>query len=148
MTVERTVTALIVEDEPLARRRLRELIRTVPWLRCVSDVSTGAAAITAIDELQPDLVFLDVQLPGASGLEVLARVTHTPAVIFTTAFDRFAVTAFELGALDYLLKPFGVSRFQRAIDRARPHFERHAAWEETRRASEVLPADWKERRGS
>jgi two-component system, LytTR family, response regulator len=132
------VTSLIVEDEPLARRRLRELIRDVPWLQCIGEATTGGAAIAAIDELQPDLVFLDVQLPGFSGIDVLSRVRHRAAVIFTTAHDQFAVTAFELAALDYLLKPFGRDRFGRAIERARPLLDRADIDTATERAREVL----------
>jgi two-component system, LytTR family, response regulator len=138
MSVPATVTGLIVEDEPLARRRLRELMRDVRWLQCLGEATTGRAAIAAIDELQPDLVFLDVQLPGISGIDVLSRVKHTPAVIFTTAHDQFAVSAFEIGAIDYLLKPFGRERFSRAMDRARPLLERQVGAETTERAREVL----------
>ena len=126
MNAQPSVTALIVEDEPLARRRLRDLVRDVPWLECLGEAATGRAAIAAIDELQPDLVFLDVRLPGVSGIDVLSRVRHAPAVIFTTAFDQFAVTAFELAAIDYLVKPFGRERFTRALARARPLLERGA----------------------
>lgn len=133
-----TITGFVVDDEPLARGRLRRLIKDVPWLACVGEAADGRAAIAAIDELQPDLVFLDVQLPGMSGIDVLAKVTHVPAVIFTTAFDQFAVAAFELGALDYLLKPFGRERFTRAIERARPLLERQAGTETTDRARDVL----------
>jgi two-component system LytT family response regulator len=118
-----TTSALIVEDEPLARRRLRDLIKGAAWLECVGESPTGRAAIGAIDELQPDLVFLDVRLPDMTGLDVLSRVRHKPSVIFTTAYDQFAVTAFELAALDYLLKPFGADRFTKAIERARPLLE-------------------------
>lgn len=135
---DQSITALVIEDEPLARRRLRELIRTVPWLHSVGEATNGRTAVAAIDELQPDLVFLDVQLPGLSGIQVLARTRYTPAVIFTTAFDQFAVTAFELGAIDYLLKPFGQDRFSRALDRARPHLERQLGGAATDRAREVL----------
>jgi two-component system LytT family response regulator len=116
-------TALIVEDEPLARAKLRQLLPQTPWIRCVGEAATGRAAVASIDEVQPDLVFLDVQLPGMTGLDVLGRIRHRPAVIFTTAHDRFAVAAFELGALDYLLKPFSRDRFIRAMERARPHLE-------------------------
>lgn len=133
-----SIDVLIVEDEPLARRRLRELIRDVAWLECIGEAITGRAAIAAIDELQPDLVFLDIQLPGCSGLDVLARVHHTPAVIFTTAHDQFAITAFELAALDYLLKPFGRDRFARAIERARPLLQRHGGTDAAQRAREAL----------
>ena len=138
MTGRASITALIVEDEPLARRRLRDLIQKVPWLERIGEVADGRAAIAAIDELQPDLIFLDVQLPGVSGIDLLSRVRHKPAVIFTTAYDRFAVTAFELGAIDYLLKPFGVERFSRALERARPSLARHAGTATVERAQEVL----------
>ena len=116
-------TALIVEDEPLARAKLRQLLVHTPWIRCVGEAANGRAAIASIDEVQPDLVLLDVRLPGMTGIDVLGRVRHRPAVIFTTAHDQFAVAAFELGALDYLLKPFGQERFLRAMERARPHIE-------------------------
>jgi two-component system LytT family response regulator len=117
------ISAFIVEDEPLARRRLRELIRGVPWLRLLGEAANGREAVAAIDELRPDLVFLDVQLPGLSGINVLERLNHVPEVIFTTAYDQFAVSAFDLGAVDYLLKPFGADRFTRAIERVRPALE-------------------------
>jgi two-component system LytT family response regulator len=113
------IRAIVIEDEPLARRRLRELAADVPWLSCVGEAGDGAAAVRAIDELRPDLVFLDIRMPELSGLEVLERTEHEPAVIFTTAFDQYAVAAFELGALDYLLKPFGRERFLAAVERAR-----------------------------
>jgi two-component system LytT family response regulator len=117
--VSTPVRALLVEDEPLARRQLRELADGVPWLSCVGEAADGTTAVRAIDELQPDLVFLDIQMPELTGLEVLERIEHEPAVIFTTAFDHYAVAAFELGALDYLLKPFGRERFLAAVERAR-----------------------------
>jgi two-component system LytT family response regulator len=134
------VTCLIVDDEPLARARLRMLVRDTPWLTCVGEASTARAAIEAIDELGPDLVFLDIRMPGPSGLDVLQRVRHPPAVMFTTAYDQYAVTAFELGAVDYLLKPFGRDRFARALERARPLLRRDAGLEERRRADEMLGA--------
>ena len=119
MTRETIVTTFIVEDEPLARQRLRDLVRGVSWMDLVGEASDGPGAMSAIDRVRPDLVFLDVRLPRSSGLDVLAGVAHRPAVIFTTAYDRFAVTAFELGAIDYLLKPFGRERFTRAVERVR-----------------------------
>lgn len=136
--VTNIVTAFVVDDEPLARSRLRALIAETPWLRHVGDAGTARAAIAAIDELRPQLVFLDVRLPGHSGLEVLQRVTHTPAVIFTTAYDQFAVTAFELGAFDYLLKPFGRERFGRAMERVRPLLHRRPQATAAARAADVL----------
>ena len=117
------VRALIVEDEPLARQQLSELIGEVSWMQCIGEAATGAAAVRIIDELEPDLVFLDIQMPELSGLEVLERISHDPGIIFTTAFDQYAVSAFELGALDYLLKPFGRERFGAALERARRALE-------------------------
>ena len=120
MTGTDTLRALVVEDEPLGRAKLRELLEPVSWLRWVGEAATVSAAEEALARLRPDLVFLDVQLPGGSGLDVLRAAEPGTGVIFTTAYDRFAVTAFELGALDYLLKPFGAERFARALERARP----------------------------
>jgi two-component system, LytTR family, response regulator len=110
---------LIAEDEPLARRHLRELLTDVPWLDCVGEARDGREAVEMIDASEPDLVFLDIEMPEMNGLEVLERITHRPAVIFTTAYDRYAVSAFELEALDYLLKPFGRERLHSALERAR-----------------------------
>jgi two-component system LytT family response regulator len=111
--------ALIVEDEPLARRTLREILADVPWLECIGEAETGTRAVQMIDSLMPDLVFLDIEMPELNGLQVLDRISHEPAVIFTTAYDRYAVSAFELEALDYLLKPFGRERCLAALERAR-----------------------------
>ena len=111
------VRALLVEDEPLARQSLREYASEVEWMELVGEATDGLAATRMIDALRPDLVFLDVCLPELSGLEVIERIRHTPAIVFTTAFDRFALAAFEVGALDYLLKPFGRKRFQTTLER-------------------------------
>jgi len=116
----RPATAFVVEDEPLGRNKLLSYLRGTSWLECVGEAADGRRAIPSIDQLRPTLVFLDIELPDMSGLEVLCRTRHRPAVIFTTAYDRFAVRAFEVGALDYLLKPFGRQRFDRALSRARP----------------------------
>lgn len=113
------IRTLIVEDEPLARRTLREILAEVPWLECVGEAENGARAVEMIDSLTPDLVLLDIEMPELSGIQVLDRISHEPAVIFTTAFDRYAVSAFELEALDYLLKPFGRERCLAALERAR-----------------------------
>src|SRR5687768_15315508 len=113
------IRALIVEDEPLARRTLREILADVPWLECVGEADNGARAVEMIDALTPDLVLLDIEMPELNGLQVLDRIAHEPAVIFTTAYDRYAVSAFELEALDYLLKPFGRERCLAALERAR-----------------------------
>lgn len=118
-----TYSCLIAEDEPLARRRLETLVREVPWLRCVGVVEDGPRARHAMDAQRPDLLFLDVEMPGLSGLAVLETARHRPVVVFTTAHDRYAVRAFDLAA-DYLLKPFGRARFRAAVERAREALHR------------------------
>jgi len=123
--------ALIADDEPLARKKLRKLVSDVEWLEVVEETGDGPSTVTAVDELRPDLLFLDIRMPGASGLEVLERVEHQPHVIFTTAYDKYAVTAFELQALDYLLKPFGPERLRSALQRARAALEGSAARDST-----------------
>jgi two-component system LytT family response regulator len=116
-----TIRALVVEDEPLARQTVRDFLAGENWLELVGEAADGLTAVWLIDELRPDLVFMDVQMPGLTGLQVLERARHDPAVIFTTAHDAYAVPAFELEALDYLLKPFGRERFRRALERVRRH---------------------------
>lgn len=113
------IRALIIEDEPLARQTLRDFAAEIEWLAIVGEAADGKTAVDLIDALQPELVFLDVRMPELSGLEVLRLARHQPAVIFTTAFDRYAVEAFEREACDYLLKPFGRARFQNSIERVR-----------------------------
>ncbi len=114
-----TVTALIADDEPLARAGIRSMLDGFDWVRCVGEAASGPAALTAINTLKPDLVFLDIQMPGLLGTEVLRRIHHQPYVVFTTAHALHAVAAFELGALDYLLKPFGPVRFAATLERIR-----------------------------
>ncbi|HYC51265.1 MAG TPA: LytTR family DNA-binding domain-containing protein, partial [Gemmatimonadaceae bacterium] len=118
--VTRRMRALVVDDEPLARRRLRELLLEFSGIEQVGEAVDGASAVSEIDALRPDIVFLDVEMPQGTGLEVLDRITHDPAVIFTTAHDKYAVSAFELQAVDYLLKPFGKDRLARALERLAP----------------------------
>lgn len=113
------ITAVLVEDEPRARESLREYSRGVEWLTLVGEARDGVEAVRLIDQLEPDLLFLDVCLPELSGLEVVQRIRHHPEIVFTTAYDRFALAAFEVGALDYLLKPFGLQRFQAMLLRVR-----------------------------
>ena len=116
-----TLNVLIVDDEPLARQRLQRMLRGDPDLKLLTPCADGRAAVAAIHEQHPDLMFLDVQMPGMTGFEVLAAVgsKQMPVVIFVTAHDRFALQAFEAEAVDYLLKPFGVERMQKALARAR-----------------------------
>jgi two-component system, LytTR family, response regulator len=109
---------LIADDEPLARRTLRQHLLDVGWCGTIHEAHDGKTAIALANDQRPDLVFLDIVMPGATGLEVLEQLDYEPKVIFTTAYDQYAVTAFELGALDYLLKPFGRDRFARVVRRA------------------------------
>lgn len=113
------IRALIIEDEPLARQTIRDFLEGEDWLEIVGEAADGHEAVRMIDEMRPDLVFLDIRMPGLTGLQVLSNVSHQPQVIFTTAYDDHAVTAFELEALDYLLKPFGRERFRRMLARIR-----------------------------
>jgi two-component system LytT family response regulator len=115
--------AVIVDDEPLARRRLRALLKEEPSIAVVGDAEDGASAVEVIRTLRPDLVFLDVQMPGADGFDVLEAVNRTlgrdaPAVIFVTAYDAYAMQAFDAHAVDYLLKPFDRRRLATAVERA------------------------------
>ena len=114
-----TVTVLVADDEPIARLGLRDMLASFDWLACVGEAASGAEAVAKIDSLRPELVFLDVQMPGLLGTEVLRSVRHQPLAVFTTAHAEHAVTAFELGALDYLLKPFGPERLAAALERVR-----------------------------
>ncbi len=120
---------LVVDDEALARRRMRALLGTVPDVVILGECETGAQAVSAIRDLEPDLVFLDVQMPELDGFDVIATVgpENMPPVIFVTAFDEYAVNAFEIGALDYLLKPVDQLRFRQALERARKRIGGHAA---------------------
>src|SRR5438067_7706023 len=111
-------SVLIADDEPLARRTLREHLRSLGWSGEIHEARDGKTAVAVANSERPDLVFLDIVMPGATGLEVLEQLAYEPKVIFTTAHDQYAVTAFELGALDYVLKPFGRERIERVLHRA------------------------------
>ena len=113
------MTFVVIDDEEMARRKLLALLAEMRWLTCVGESADGLDAVRLIDRERPDVAFLDIRMPGLNGLQVLERVTHVPRVVFTTAFDEFAVAAFELRALDYLLKPFSINRLRLALDRAR-----------------------------
>ena len=115
--------ALIVDDEPLARERLRGLLEREPGVEILGECENGTAALAAIRLATPDLVFLDMSMPGCDGLQVIAQLPEEkrPAIIFATAHERFAVDAFNVAAVDYLLKPFDGERLQMALLRARDH---------------------------
>src|SRR5262249_47853786 len=97
---------LIADEDPLARGALREQLGCVDWIREIHEWADGLGAMRALDALQPDLLFMDIGMPAASGVAVSEQISHRLYIIFTTGFDRYAVPAFEIGALDYLPKPF------------------------------------------
>lgn len=117
----RTLRVLIVDDEPLGRQRIGDLVARDPSIEIAGTAADGAAAVRAIRALRPDLVFLDVQMPGMNGLDVIRAVgpAEMPATILVTAYDRHALEAFELAAIDYVVKPFDDERFEAALRRAR-----------------------------
>jgi two-component system LytT family response regulator len=114
-----TLRALIADDEPLARALLREYLASHPDVEPIAEAENGLEAARQIQDLAPDLVFLDIQMPKLTGLEVLQLTGLRRGVIFTTAYDQHALAAFDLHAVDYLLKPFGQDRFDAALQRAR-----------------------------
>jgi two-component system, LytTR family, response regulator len=115
-----TLRAILVDDEPVARRRLRTLLKAEPDVEIVAECEDGEAALEAVRRLRPDLLFLDVQMPGLDGFDVveLLKPDASPAVIFVTAYDRYALRAFDVHAADYLLKPFARARLTAAVARA------------------------------
>ncbi len=131
---------LIAEDEPLARERIRGLLEEEPDVDVVAECADGATAITAIRQQQPDLVFLDVSMPERTGFEVIEAIgpDDMPPVIFVTAYDHFAVRAFDAHALDYVLKPFDEERFRTAIERAREAILRRNGGDLDARLSDLL----------
>ena len=133
---------LIVDDEPLARQRIEDLLAKEEGVEIAGTASTGDEAIDAIRGLDPDLVFLDVQMPGKNGIDVVETIgaSEMPLVIFTTAYDQFAVKAFELAAVDYLVKPFDDERFVDALRRARKAFE-HRDEQPQRKYIEKIPVE-------
>jgi two-component system LytT family response regulator len=111
------ISALIIDDEPLARMVVLEYLQGFPQIEVLQECSDGFEGLKAIQQHQPDLIFLDVQMPKINGFEMLELVDNQPAVIFATAFDEYAIKAFETHAVDYLLKPFSKERFNKAIEK-------------------------------
>ena len=111
-------TCLIIDDEKLARDLLREYIEAMEDIEILGECAKGSEAVEKINSLKPDLIFLDVQMPGMTGFEVLDEIDHEPYVIFITAYDQYAIKAFEKNAVDYLLKPLDEERFKQAVRRA------------------------------
>jgi len=134
------IRTLIVDDEPLARERIRQLLHKEPDIEILGECADGRDAVAAIGKYKPDLVFLDVQMPELDGFGVLDQLERRvmPAIVFVTAYDQFALRAFEVHALDYLLKPFDSGRFKKALERARERIQRLPADDLSRRISELL----------
>jgi two-component system, LytTR family, response regulator len=137
---EKTLRVLIADDEPPARQRIEDLLAKEPRIEIVGNASTGDETIEMIRQRKPDLVFLDVQMPGKTGLQVVDAIgaEQMPATIFVTAFDQFALKAFAVAAIDYLLKPFDDERFAQALQRARKSIELREVEGMTRRLLEFL----------
>jgi len=125
----RNIKAIIVDDEPPARLNLRALLKAVPDIDLVKECGNGREAVACIRAIEPDLVFLDVQMPEMDGFEVLEQLSGQPlpVIIFVTAYDQYALKAFEVSALDYLLKPFDDARFHKALTQARRQIEQQDA---------------------
>ena len=120
------IRAVIVDDEELARQILREFLSLHPEIDLVAECANGFEAVKAVAEMKPDLVFLDIQMPKLDGFEVLELIGNETAVVFVTAHDNFAIRAFEVHAVDYLMKPVGASRFEAALKRAKERLESKA----------------------
>src|SRR5712691_12374236 len=134
---------VIADDEPLARQRIEDLLARERGIDVAGTASTGDEAIEIIRRTKPDLVFLDVQMPAKSGLEVVEAIgaDAMPATIFVTAFDRFALKAFDVAAVDYLLKPFDDERFAQALKRARKSIDLKEVERMTRRLLQFLGSE-------
>ena len=120
------IKALIVDDEPLGRERIRTLLRHDAEVEIVGEIADGRGAVAAVERLKPDLLFLDVHMPEMDGFAVLGAIAekHLPAIIFVTAYDCYAVQAFQVHALDYLLKSYDRDRFEGAVERAKEEIRR------------------------
>ena len=135
-----TIRAVIVDDEPLARRRICNLLAEAEDVEVITECANGREAIQAIEESPPDLLFLDIQMPELDGFDVLQAIgiSYVPVVIFVTAYDQFALRAFEAHALDYLLKPFDDERFEAALQRARERIRQQQGGDLDRRLRALL----------
>jgi two-component system LytT family response regulator len=144
------IKTIIVDDEPLARRNLRVLLERDPQIEILEECRNGREAVKAINTLSPDLIFLDIQMPEMDGFDVLARVgpEHIQAIIFVTAFDQYALKAFDVHALDYLLKPFDDVRFSRALERAKSQIAAREINQLSGRLLALLEERETERKGS
>jgi two-component system LytT family response regulator len=139
---ETPIRAILVDDEELARRGIQIRLQNHRDIVVVAECGNGREALEAIDREKPDLMFLDIQMPGMSGFDVLARIPHEsmPMTVFVTAYDRYALDAFEAQALDYLLKPINDSRFVQALDRVRAHSAQQSAVAQREKLVQLLAA--------
>ena len=137
-----SIRTLIIDDEPLARERIRTLLQSEPEVELLEECADGPAGLAAIRKHSPDLVFLDVQMPGMGGFELLQELEaeRLPLVIFVTAYDQHALKAFEIHALDYLLKPFKPARFRQTVQRARETLAKEQAGAATQSLLQLLGA--------
>jgi two-component system LytT family response regulator len=142
--------ALIIDDEPLARRSVRRFLKVHADVEWIGECGDGESAVAAILTKQPDLVFLDVQMPEMDGFEVVRTLgaDRMPVTIFVTAYDRYALRAFDANAVDYLLKPFGKERFERALNRARERIEGNLNCDDVRRVVASLEQIQTRQRGA
>src|ERR1700761_2384265 len=131
MTNTQPIRAIIIDDEPLARMIVQEYLQSYPNITVLQECNDGFEGIKAIQQFHPDLIFLDIQMPKINGFEMLELVDNPPAVIFTTAFDEYAIRAFEAHAVDYLLKPFNKDRFDKALRKWLGQYADHQAAQST-----------------
>jgi two-component system LytT family response regulator len=130
MKTQKKIKVVIVDDEELARSLVREYLSAHSNIEIVAECANGFEAVKAVSELLPDLMFLDIQMPKLSGFEVIELLVEPPSIIFVTAFDQYALKAFEVHAADYLLKPFSKQRFDEALERVLPNINRPNATKE------------------
>ena len=144
-TVEAKIRTVIVDDEDLARQVVRELLAEHPEIAVVAECANGFEAVKMVTELKPDLLFLDIQMPKLDGFEVLELIGTEMAIIFATAYDQHALRAFEVHAVDYLLKPFGSERFEQALARAKQRLGGKLPSPSELKASTRAPGEYAER---
>lgn len=140
------LNVLLVEDEELARDLLKSYLQDHPAVNLLGECENGFEGVQKINELKPDLVFLDIQMPKITGFEMLQLLDHKPDIVFTTAYDQYALKAFEINAVDYLLKPFSKDRLLAAIDKAlERHGNQESAGEKIERLSEYASGEYLDR---
>jgi two-component system LytT family response regulator len=145
MSTEKKLTAVIVDDEELARAVLREMLSHHPEIEVTAECANGFEAVKAVTERKPDLLFLDIQMPKLDGFEVLELIGSDMAIVFATAYDQYALRAFEVHAVDYLLKPYGADRFEAALARAKERTAGKAPAPAELRAAATAPGQFADR---